>query len=89
VIDIVIGGLASRPQEGLMRAIRADMTPIDTGGRDVMVGAGENVGERLRKMGTLPVGGAFITPGGDLLQRGAGVRAVSRAGASERTPQGE
>ena len=49
-----------------MRAIRADMTPIDAGGRDVMAGAGENVGERLRKMGTLPVGGAFITPGGDL-----------------------
>jgi O-acetyl-ADP-ribose deacetylase (regulator of RNase III) len=66
VIDIVIGDLASQSQEGVLRAIRADLTPVDAGGRDVMVGAGEAVRERLQKLGSLPVGGAAITPGGDL-----------------------
>lgn len=66
MIDIVIGNLAAQQQEGVLRAIRADLTPVDASGRDVMLGAGETVQERLQRMGVLPVGGAFITPGGDL-----------------------
>jgi O-acetyl-ADP-ribose deacetylase (regulator of RNase III) len=66
VIDVVIGDLASQSREGVLRAIRADLTPVDAGGRDVMAGAGRTVFERLQKLGSLPVGGAVITPGGDL-----------------------
>lgn len=34
--------------------------------RDVLQQAGVGVGERLEGLGTLPVGGAFVTPAGDL-----------------------
>lgn len=66
MIDIVVGDLASQSREGVLRAIRADLTPMDAGGRDVLMGAGETVRARLEKIGSLPVGGAVITPGGDL-----------------------
>ncbi|MEJ2203459.1 MAG: macro domain-containing protein [Gemmatimonadota bacterium] len=66
MIDVVIGDLASQSREGVVRAIRTDLTSVDAGARDVILAAGRTVGERLQKMGSLPVGGACITPGGDL-----------------------
>ena len=49
-----------------MRPIRSDNAPLTAEARDVLVGAGPTVVERLDQMGQLPVGGAFVTPGGTL-----------------------
>ena len=66
MINVVVGALASQTQEGVVRPIRSDSAPLTTEARDVLLGAGPKVVERLDQMGDLPVGGAFITPGGDL-----------------------
>lgn len=49
-----------------MRPIRSDLAPVSSSARDVVQAAGEDVEARLRTMGALPVGGAFITPAGAL-----------------------
>jgi len=49
-----------------VRAIRSDNAPLTAEARDVLLGAGPAVVERLDQMGDLPVGGAFVTPGGAL-----------------------
>jgi len=66
VITVVVGELAAQQREGLIRPIRSDLAPLTAAARDVLAEAGPKVEERLRQMGSLPVGGAFITPGGDL-----------------------
>jgi O-acetyl-ADP-ribose deacetylase (regulator of RNase III) len=66
MISVVIGELTAQAQEGLLRPIRSDLAPLTAGARDVLAGAGPKVEERLQQMGSLPVGGAFITPAGDL-----------------------
>lgn len=49
-----------------MRPIRSDLAPLTAGGRDLLLRAGPAVDERLRQMGALPLGGAVITPAGEL-----------------------
>lgn len=66
MINVVLGTLAAQEREGVLRPIRSDLAPVTAGARDVVVEAGEAVEDRLRQMGALPVGGAFITPGGRL-----------------------
>ncbi len=66
MITVVIGDLTAQGQEGLVCPIRSDLAPLTAGARDVLVGAGAEVEHRLRQMGSLPIGGAFITPSGDL-----------------------
>jgi len=66
VITVVVGELAAQRHEGLIRPIRSDLAPLTASARDVLAAAGPKVEERLRQMGSLPIGGAFITPGGDL-----------------------
>lgn len=66
MIDVVIGFLQDQGQEGLVRPIRSDLAPLTAGARDLIAEAGGAVEERLRQMGVLPVGGAFITPAGAL-----------------------
>ena len=66
MIHVVQGALASSEAEGLIRPIRSDLSPVTTEARDVSVQAGKGVSDRLEQMGELPVGGAFVTPGGDL-----------------------
>lgn len=66
MIRVVIGELTAQGQEGLVRPIRSDLAPLTAGARDVLIGAGPGVEQRLQQMGTLPIGGAFITPAGDL-----------------------
>jgi len=62
----VVGALASQPQEGVVRPIRSDNAPLTAEARDLLLVAGPAVVERLDQMGDLPVGGAFVTPGGAL-----------------------
>ncbi len=66
MIRVVTGELTAQPSEGLLRAVRADLSPVNAGARDALLQAGETVVERLEQMGGLPVGGAVITQGGDL-----------------------
>lgn len=63
---MVVGALAAQTQEGVLRPIRSDSTPLTAEARDVLLGAGPAVVERLDQLGALPVGGAFVTPGGAL-----------------------
>jgi len=66
VIDVVIGALPVQDREGIVRPIRSDLAPLTSWARDVAAAAGPAVQDRLDQLGPLPVGGAFITPGGDL-----------------------
>lgn len=66
MITVVIGELAAQEQEGLLLPIRSDLAPLTAGARDVLRNAGPKVEERLRQLGLLPIGGAFMTPAGDL-----------------------
>jgi O-acetyl-ADP-ribose deacetylase (regulator of RNase III) len=66
MITVVIGELAAQEREGLLLPIRSDLAPLTAGARDVLRDAGSKVEERLRQLGSLPVGGAFVTPAGAL-----------------------
>ena len=66
MIHVVIGALPEQDREGIVRPIRSDLAPLTSWARDVAAAAGPAVQERLDQLGPLPVGGAFITPGGDL-----------------------
>ena len=66
MIRVVEGDLADQQVDAVMRAIRADLAPANSGSRDLVHGAGSAVEERLERIGALPLGGAVITPGGDL-----------------------
>jgi len=52
--------------EGVMRPIRTDLTPVSAVSRDLGIWAGSDVEEKLTRSGTLPLGGAVMTPGGKL-----------------------
>jgi O-acetyl-ADP-ribose deacetylase (regulator of RNase III) len=66
VIRVVMGELASQQAEGLLRPVRTDMAPVSPASRDIGLAAGEQLTERLSKLGTLPLGGAVLTPSGNL-----------------------
>lgn len=66
MIHVVIGALPEQAREGIVRPIRSDLAPLTSSARDVASAAGPAVQKRLDQLGPLPVGGAFITPGGDL-----------------------
>ena len=66
MINVVIGELTAQDREGLLCPVRSDLAPLTAGARDVLLCAGPVVEERLRQMGSLPIGGAVITPGGNL-----------------------
>ncbi len=69
MIRVEIGTLADRGEEAVLRPIRSDLAPMTSGSRDVALAAGEEVDARLQAVGRIPVGGAVITPGGDLTAR--------------------
>lgn len=52
--------------EAILRSVSSQLEPDTPESRDLAQGAGPDVSERLRGMGSLPVGAAVITPGGDL-----------------------
>ncbi len=67
MIRVVIGDLCLQETEGVLRPIRDDLTPTTAAGRALGTRAGDAMAERLSRMGTLPAGGAVITPGGVLV----------------------
>jgi O-acetyl-ADP-ribose deacetylase len=52
--------------DGVVRPIRSDLTPVSAASRDLVMAAGPAVADRLERAGTLPLGGAVVTPGGEL-----------------------
>ena len=52
--------------ESILRSVSSELEPDTPESRDLEVGAGPVVAERLRAMGSLPVGAAVITPAGTL-----------------------
>jgi O-acetyl-ADP-ribose deacetylase (regulator of RNase III) len=66
VIRIVLGALEDADTEAIVRPIRSDLTPVSAASRDVGAVAGPEMDDRLAALGSLPVGGAVITPGGAL-----------------------
>jgi O-acetyl-ADP-ribose deacetylase (regulator of RNase III) len=66
VIRVVLGDLAEQGVDAVVRAVRADLEPVNALSRDLGTAAGETLKTHLERIGTLPVGGAIMTPGGDL-----------------------
>lgn len=66
MISVRMGRLDEAGTEALICPVRSDFTGLTATGRRIEVGAGPKVRERLQGMGELPVGGAVVTPGGDL-----------------------
>lgn len=66
MIRVVFEPLAEVEAEALVRPIRSDLAPVTAAARDVAAAAGPRMDERLEKLGSLPVGGAVMTPAGDL-----------------------
>jgi O-acetyl-ADP-ribose deacetylase (regulator of RNase III) len=66
VIRVVVGELVEQAVEGLVRPVRSDLAPVSTASRDIGIAAGEELEERLARLGTLPLGGAVLTPAGAL-----------------------
>jgi len=66
MIQVVQGELRAQRVDGLMRPVRSDLAPVSGPSRDVVLDAGEELRERLARMGILPVGGAVLTPAGQL-----------------------
>ena len=52
--------------ECILRSVGSSLEPLTAIGRQVGAAAGEGLLERIEQMGDLPVGGAVITPAGDL-----------------------
>jgi O-acetyl-ADP-ribose deacetylase (regulator of RNase III) len=52
--------------EAVVRPIRSDLAPVTAASRDVATAAGPGMEARLAKLGSLPLGGAVMTPAGEL-----------------------
>ena len=66
MIRVQIGALHEVEAEAILRPVASDFAPVTGAGRDVEMRSGEGVRDRLVALGGLPVGGAVVTPGGDL-----------------------
>lgn len=66
MIRVEPGELWSREEEAVLRPIRSDLAPMTPAARDLGLRAGPGVAARLEAAGVIPVGGAVITPAGDL-----------------------
>ena len=65
-LTVRIGDLGTTQADAVVRGIRSDGAAITAAGRRIEVLAGPTVTKRLLGLGELPVGGAVITPAGDL-----------------------
>ena len=66
MIRIVVGDLARQEASAVIRAIRSDLTSVNAVSRDIAEAAGPDLNERLENIGSMPVGGAVMTPSGGL-----------------------
>ena len=66
MIRVVMGDLADQEVSAIVRAIRSDLAPVNALSRDIALVAGEASEALLEKIGSIPVGGAVMTPAGNL-----------------------
>jgi O-acetyl-ADP-ribose deacetylase (regulator of RNase III) len=66
MIEVLLADLVAVEAEGILRSVSSDLTSDTALSRALELAAGSGVVERLSAMGDLPVGGAVITPAGDL-----------------------
>lgn len=66
MIHVVRGSILEMETEAVIRPIRTDLTPVSATSRDLAAGAGEAVQEHLLRLASLPLGGAVMTPAGEL-----------------------
>lgn len=66
MIRIQVGALHEAEAEAILRPVSSQLSAVTGAGREVDLRIGEEIHERLRSVGSLPVGGAIVTPGGDL-----------------------
>ena len=66
MIEVFLGVLLEQEAEGIVRPIRSDLVPVTAASRDVAEGAGEAMTAKLEQIGSMPLGGAVITPAGSL-----------------------
>lgn len=66
MIQVVVGDLAEQAVGAIVRPIRSDLAPVNALSRDIAAAAGPKLEERLERIGSVPLGGAVMTPAGDL-----------------------
>lgn len=66
---MVRGKLEEAAVEAVARPVGSDGEAVSAVGRRLEVAGGEEIARRLQRMGELPVGGAVLTPAGDLPAR--------------------
>ena len=66
MIDVLRGSILEVGTEAVVRPIRTDLTPVSAASRDLGTWAGSSVEEHLSRLGSLPLGGAVLTPAGKL-----------------------
>ena len=66
MITVSIGALHESDVESVLRPIRSDFTPVTVASKNLTEAAGEPMQDRLEQMGVIPIGGAVMTPAGDL-----------------------
>lgn len=66
MIRVVVGSLAEQAVEGVVRPVQSDFSPVSHASRDLAAAAGEGVEQKLSRVGSLPIGGAVMTPAGNL-----------------------
>ncbi|MFP3947967.1 MAG: macro domain-containing protein [Longimicrobiales bacterium] len=66
MIRVRVGSLHDVEAEALLRPVSSELAAVTGVGRDVDLRVGDEIHERLRALGTIPVGSAIVTPGGGL-----------------------
>lgn len=66
MIRVHQGSFLEVEAEGFVRPIRSDLAPVSAVSRDLGTAAGEMVEEQLARSGSIPLGGAVMTPAGAL-----------------------
>ena len=66
MIEVRRQALVTADVECILRSVGSTLEPLTAIGREVGAAAGGEMAERIEQLGDLPVGGAVITPAGDL-----------------------
>lgn len=66
MIRVRVGDLTAFDGEAVLRPVRSDLDPVNALSRALFEGLGDAVRRRLETAGEIPVGGAVLTPGGEL-----------------------
>jgi len=66
LIRVRVSSLEEAEADAVLRPVSSELLGVTAGSRAVELTAGAAVRERLEALGTLPLGGAVVTPGGGL-----------------------